>query len=416
VNRWLGCVDSGLPRLRGLDDPPARHVTAALESVRAARAKISPRDWPDDPDAATHRVQVQWQRMTEAVAELRSRLEALAGRTVRTVTPGDGSQDFPGAVEVVVDATGAALAPPTAVQTLDALLRRLQTEYDEELTRTINELLGSTFIEHLRDRLAEAERLRSDINAKLAQNPTSVSGLTLRLIRVPVSEERAANDVLAALERDFSLLPETIQDQLRGFLAGRVSDAQERARVAGDPDWRARLAEILDYRLWFELRLEYRTARSGNGSSGGWRALGRGDHGLLSQGAKVVTLMQPFIAALHAMYDQSGIGPRMIWLDEAFGGVDSANKAAMFRLLTSCDLDWLIAGPGIIANSSTVPLASIYEVRRAPQPLPGVSLELAVWSGNELTHTPTPDPADLPSLSADPVSVATTSDDLFSSL
>ena len=69
--------------------------------------------------------------------------------------------------------------------------------------------------------------------------------------------------------------------------------------------------------------------------------------------------MQPFIAALHAMYDQSAIGPRMIWLDEAFGGVDSTNKAAMFRLLTSGDLDWLIAGPGILAKSSTVPLAAI---------------------------------------------------------
>ncbi len=402
VDRWLGCVDSGLPRLRGLEDPPARHVTAALESVRAARATISIRDWPDDLDAAAHRVQVQWVRMTEAVAMLRSRLESLAGRTVRTVTPGDGDEDFPGAVEVVVDSTGAALPPPTAEQTLSALLWRLRTDYDEELTRTINELLGSAFIEHLRDRLAEAERLRSDINAKLAQNPTSVSGLTLRLIRVPVSGERAANDVLAALERDFGLLPEATQEQLRGFLAGRVSDAQEKARAAGDPDWRSRLAEILDYRRWFELRMEYRTPRSDldDGPAGGWRALDRGDHGLLSGGAKVVTLMQPFIAALHAMYDQSGIGPRMIWLDEAFGGVDSANKAAMFRLLTSCDLDWLIAGPAIIANSSTVPLASIYEVRRAPQPLPGVSLELAVWTGSELTHVPTPDPADLPDLAA----------------
>lgn len=402
VDRWLSCVESGLPRLRGLEDPPARHVTAALESVRAARVKISIRDWPDDPDAATHRVQGQWVRMTEAVALLRSRLESLGGRTIRTITPGDGDEDFPGAVEVVVDATGAALAPPTASETLSALLQRLQTDYDEELTRTINELLGSTFIEHLRDRLAEAERLRSDINAKLAENPTSVSGLTLRLARVPVSEERAANDVLAALERDFSLLPGSTQDQLRGFLAGRVSDAQEKARAAGDPDWRSRLAEILDYRRWFELRMEYRTPRSGleDGWAGGWRTLDRGDHGLLSGGAKVVTLMQPFIAALHAMYDQSGIGPRMIWLDEAFGGVDSANKAAMFRLLTSCDLDWLIAGPAIIANSSTVPLASIYEVRRAPQPLPGVSLELAVWTGNELTHIPTPDPADLPDLAA----------------
>jgi Putative exonuclease SbcCD, C subunit len=415
VDRWLGCVDSGLPRLRGLEDPPARHVTAALESVRAARAAISIRDWPDDLDAAVHRVQGQWTRMTEAVALLRSRLESLAGRTIRTITPGDGDEDFPGAVEVVVDSTGAALAPPTAVETLSALLLRLQTDYDEELTKTINELLGSTFIEHLRDRLAEAERLRSDINAKLAQNPTSVSGLTLRLIRVPVSEERAANDVLAALERDFSMLPESTQDQLRGFLAARVSDAQEKARAAGDPDWRSRLAEILDYRRWFELRMEYRTPRSGHqdGSAGGWRALDRGDHGLLSGGAKVVTLMQPFIAALHAMYDQSGIGPRMIWLDEAFGGVDSANKSAMFRLLTSCDLDWLIAGPAIIANSSTVPLASIYEVRRAPQPWPGVSLELAVWTGNELTYIPAPDPADLPDLAA---AEPDGSDDLFSTL
>jgi hypothetical protein len=432
VSRWLGCVDSGLPRLRGLADPTARHVTAALESVRAARAKISIRDWPDDPEAAGRRVQTLWLRMTEAVALLRSKLETLSGRTVRTVTPGDGDEDFPGAVQVVVDSSGAALAPPEAVATLSALLQRLRTDYDEELTKTINELLGSTFIEHLRDRLTEAEQLRADINAKLAQNPTSVSGLTLRLIRVPAAEERSANDVLAALERDFSLLPETTQDQLRSFLAGRVNAAQEEARAAGDPDWRSRLAEILDYRRWFELRMEYRTpystggnrppgpprptrgnrASGENGAGGGWRPLDRGDHGLLSQGAKVVTLMQPFIAALHAMYDQSGVGPRMIWLDEAFGGVDSANKTAMFRLLLSCDLDWLIAGPGIIANSSAVPLASIYEVRRAPLPLPGVSLELAVWTGKELTHIATPDPADLPDLAAEP---DTSGDDLFSS-
>jgi len=80
--------------------------------------------------------------------------------------------------------------------------------------------------------------------------------------------------------------------------------------------------------------------------------------------------------------------------------VDGTNKGSMFRLLTSCDLDWLIAGPGIIANSAAVPLAAIYEVRRAPQPLPGVSLELAVWAGKELTHVLTPDPADLRDMAA----------------
>ena len=101
VDRWLGCVDSGLPRLRAVEDPSARHVTAALESVRAARAAISIRDWPDDPRPPPTASRA-WTRMTEAVAMLRSRLESLADRTIRTITPGDGDEDFPGAVEVVV--------------------------------------------------------------------------------------------------------------------------------------------------------------------------------------------------------------------------------------------------------------------------------------------------------------------------
>lgn len=399
ANRWWACVDSGLPRLRGVPEPAARNVTAALENSRAARAMINPRNWPD----ADHQhqfaqvVQNRWAAMVTDSSELRAKLELLGGRSVQVTSPGDGREDFPGSLELIVDSTGTALPPPRAAERLSALLEKLKADYDDELTKTIDELLGSTFIEHLRDRLAEAERLRDDINSKLAQNPTAISGITLRLRRVPVTEERAANDVLDTLEQHFDLLPKPSQDRIRAFLSERITAAQDAARASGDPNWRSRLAEILDYRRWFDLRLEYRTPRSESGDrqGGGWRSLERGDHGLLSGGAKAVTLLQPFLAALHAMYDQAGTGPRMVWLDEAFAGVDGTNKANMFRLLASCDLDWLIAGPGIIANSSAVPMAAIYEIRRAPQPLPGVSLELAVWAGNELTHVLTPDPADL---------------------
>jgi DNA repair exonuclease SbcCD ATPase subunit len=404
ANRWWDCVDSGLPRLRGVPEPTARHVTAALENSRAARSLISIRNWPDSDQQHQFApvVQRRWASMVNDSSELRSKLELLGGRSVQVSSPGDGREDFPGSVELIVDSTGSVLAPPRAAERLSALLEQLQADYDDELTNTIDELLGSTFIEHLRDRLSDAETLRDDINRKLAQNPTAISGITLRLRRIPVTEERAANDVLDTLEQHFDMLPKPSQDRIRAFLSERITSAQESARASGDPNWRSRLAEILDYRRWFELRLEYRTPRSESDdrTGGGWRSLERGDHGLLSGGAKVVTLMQPFIAALHAMYDQAAIGPRMLWLDEAFGGVDGANKASMFRLLASCDLDWLIAGPGIIANSAAVPLAAIYEVRRAPQPQPGVSLELAVWAGNELTHVLTPDPADLKDLAA----------------
>ena len=403
ANRWWDCVDSGLPRLRGVPEPSARHVTAALENSRAARSLNSVRNWPDSDQQHQFAsvVQNRWASMVNDSSELRSKLELLGGRSVQVSSPGGGREDFAGSVELIVDSTGSALAPPRAAERLSALLEKLQADYDDELTKTIDELLGSTFIEHLRERLSEAETLRDDINRKLARNPTAISGITLRLRRIPVTEERAANDVLDTLEQHFDMLPKPSQDRIRAFLSERITSAQESARASGDPNWRSKLAEILDYRRWFELRLEYRTPRSESGDrGGGWRSLERGDHGLLSGGAKVVTLMQPFIAALHAMYDQAATGPRMLWLDEAFGGVDGTNKASMFRLLASCDLDWLIAGPGIIANSAAVPMAAIYEVRRAPQPQPGVSLELAVWAGNELTHVLTPDPADLKDLAA----------------
>jgi uncharacterized protein (TIGR02680 family) len=404
ANRWWACVDSGLPRLRGVPESSSRNVTAALDSSRAARAMISPRNWPDSDQQHQFAqvVQNRWAAMVSDSSDLRSKLELLGGRTVQVISPGDGREDFPGSLQLIVDSTGTPFAPPKASERLSALLEQLQADYDDELTKTIDELLGSTFIEHLRDRLSQAETLRDDINEKLAQNPTAISGITLRLRRIPVTEERAANDVLDTLEQHFDMLPKPSQDRIRVFLSERITSAQEAARVSGDPNWRSRLAEILDYRRWFELHLEYRTPRSESGGrpGGGWRSLERGDHGLLSGGAKVVTLMQPFIAALHAMYDQSSSGPRMLWLDEAFGGMDGTNKASMFRLLTSCDLDWLIAGPGIIANSAAVPMAAIYEVRRAPRPLPGVSLELAVWAGNELTHVMAPDPADLKDMAA----------------
>jgi hypothetical protein len=404
ANRWWACVDSGLPGLRGVTDSSSRNITAALEDSRAARAMISPRNWPDSDQQHLFAqvVQNRWGAMISDSSDLRSKLELLGGRSVQFTSPGDGREDFPGSLQLIIDSTGTAFAPPRAAERLSALLEQLQADYDDELTRTIDELLGSTFIEHLRDRLSEAETLREDINTKLAHNPTAISGITLRLRRVPVTEERAANDVLDTLEQHFDMLPKPSQDRIRAFLSERITNAQETARASGDPNWRSKLAEILDYRLWFELHLEYRTPRSESNDrpGGGWRSLERGDHGLLSGGAKVVTLMQPFIAALHAMYDQAGSGPRMLWLDEAFGGVDGTNKASMFRLLTSCDLDWLIAGPGVIANSAAVPMAAIYEVRRAPQPLPGVSLELAVWAGNELTHVMAPDPADLKDVAA----------------
>ena len=59
--------------------------------------------------------------------------------------------------------------------------------------------------------------LRDDINKKLAQNPTAISGITLRLRRIPVTEERTANDVLDMLEQHFAMLPHSLNKNDREY-------------------------------------------------------------------------------------------------------------------------------------------------------------------------------------------------------
>ena len=78
-------------------------------------------------------------------------------------------------------------------------------------------------------------------------------------------------------------------------------------------------------------------------------------HGQDSGGAKVVTLLQPLLATLVAMYDECDRAPRPLWLDEAFEGVDADNRSTMLDLLVDFDLDFLLAGPGTLVASAQVP-------------------------------------------------------------
>lgn len=110
--------------------------------------------------------------------------------------------------------------------------------------------------------------------------------------------------------------------------------------------------------------------------------------------------MQPFIAALHAMYDQASTGPRMLWLDR---GIRWRGRDQQGQHVPPAD----VMRPGL-ADRRTWHHRQFRRcsggshLRSAPgaATLPGVSLELAVWAGNELTHVLTPDPADLRDMAA----------------
>jgi hypothetical protein len=383
LSAWWIPVEAGLAAARSLPAAGGQALTHAVAQARAARDTLRPRDWPDGPDAAAAkaiRVDNAWTRAAGSqLVELRAILEASGGRGAAVL-----DAEEPGrlpAITILVDSTGEQSDPVEAVTRLDEQVRALTDLHDQKMHEVLIELLSSTFVEHLRERLATVLDLLRGVNKVLARHPTGASSTTLRLRRMPAGGQDLAFRVLQALESEF-IDSRQVQDQVRAFLEQQIREAQDQGR-SGASDWKQHLAVALDYRRWFDIVTEYRVGEAP------WRPLTKEVHARDSGGGKVVTLLQPLVATLVALYEESRCAPRPLWLDEAFTGVDDANRATMLALLVTFDLDFLLAGPGVLVTTAQVPSAAIWFINRAPAPQPGVDLSLMLWAGNTLTQVDT---------------------------
>lgn len=353
-----------------LTQPTARTVEATRTQVAEVRAQVTPRNWPDDNASQARQVQALRDRLTN-LEDLRT-LEA-GGRTVALNRAGRLPR-----LEVVVDATGTPYPARAAMQRLEAVRDELAANYDATIRRNLEELLGSTFIDHLRRQLAAAYSLVQDINDVLRRHPTGTNRTMLRIDLSPV--EGASGAVLETLRGSASLLDAGTADSVRQFLRTRIEGAREASLSEGDVEWGARLAEALDYRQWWDVRLQMRS-----GEAGRWTRVDAARFAQQSGGARVVLLMLPLVATLSALYRSRPTAPHPFWLDEAFDGLDQTNRRMVLQLLAEFDFDVLLAGPGRLLNSPAIPAAAMYQVVRADHPHPGADLTCELWAGGELT-------------------------------
>lgn len=384
LGAWWRPVDAGLAAYRGLPDAPAsseRRLTHAVEQSRAARELLNPTNWPTGPgdtlEAKGQRVNAAFTKMTgPALIELRTVLESSGGRSA-SVLDADETGLLP-AIVVLVDSSGAQVDPVEAVTRLTEQADNLTRMHDEKMQSVLVELLSSTFVEHLRERLGDVVKLINNVNSVLSAHPTGANDTRLRLKRVAADGQKDAFGVLDALEKRF-IDDIDVQDQVRTFLEKQIREAQDLGR-GGDTEWQEHLADLLDYRKWFDVVTEFQVLGSAK-----WTALTAEVHAKDSGGGKVVTLLQPLLATLVALYDESGTAPRPLWLDEAFTGVDDTNRSTMLDLLVEFDLDFLMAGPAALVACAQVPSAAAWFVTRAPAPDAGVDLSLMLWAGRTMS-------------------------------
>lgn len=373
-------IDRGLADEASVDlpEPHASSVEKVRDQVAVVRREVVPPRWPaDDPSGQVSFERRAYERLTEAVHELRSGLET-RGRSVQLVLDDVGLPR----VEVLVDASGVAHSPRSAARRLAGVHEELAATYTARVQETLDELLGSTFLEHLRARVGATDNLVDRINTVLAQHPVVTTSTSLRIRLEPV--DAADGRMLEALRGSMLASPEAAA-HVREHLRLRVEAAKRDAALHGESDWRDRLVQTLDYRGWFEVHLQRKI-----GAGGRWEPLTTQSFAEMSGGARAVVLVLPLVATLAALYADMDGAPRPLWLDEAFDGLDSANRSMVMDLFRSFDLDVLLAGPNRLVNVRTVPAAAIYQVVRAPAPLPGADLTLELWAGGALTVVDVP--------------------------
>jgi uncharacterized protein (TIGR02680 family) len=254
-----------------------------------------------------------------------------------------------------------------AVSLTEQVRRRRQTLTDEE-RRLIERHLLTEVGTHLGERVHAAWSLVKRMNDQLASHPTR-GGVSLRLSWMPAPD--ISPDALGLLRREIALLDATERATLAAFLQERVRIAREDTEGA---DVVERLAAALDYRRWHRFSITRRSATGEERLTTRTQSVGSG-----GEQAKLAHL--PLFAATAAYYSSAlPTAPHLLMLDEAFAGIDDAQKADCMHMLVDLELDVVLTNFAEFGCYPEVPALAIYHLERTPGQL-GVTALRFVWNG-----------------------------------
>jgi alkylation response protein AidB-like acyl-CoA dehydrogenase len=142
---------------------------------------------------------------------------------------------------------------------------------------------------------------------------------------------RADRRALVELVRRVSVLDEASRAELRAWVDERL----EELRATADRE----IAELFDYRRWYELKLRMDTV------GGGGVELTRELRQLGSGGEQGVPNYLLALALAGLLFDTAGSHLRPLFLDEAFYGIDAGRRDQLLRFATDLGLPRFVASP-----------------------------------------------------------------------
>lgn len=367
-----GLLSAALPDLEVPDPNSVWTIDPALTLARRVEQALTDRN---DSDEAWARIQRQ---VSEDLTELQRALTALGQRAQADAT------DFGLVVNIIYQ---------NRPERPDLLACRLAEEIahrQELLTANEREVLENhlqaEIATELQRLLQAAERQVDAINKELHKRPTS-TGVRYRLQWQPLAE--AAEGAPVGLDAARKRLLNTSTDLWSAedrrvvgtMLQQRIAAERERGDATGAGGLLDQLARALDYRRWHEFRVQ-------RWQDGQWRKLS----GPASSGERALGLTVPLFAAVASFYSQSGYAhaPRLVLLDEAFAGIDSAARAHCMGLIREFDLDFVITSESEWACYAALPGVSICQLQRR-EGIDAVFVSRWTWDGRAKLREDDPD-------------------------
>jgi uncharacterized protein (TIGR02680 family) len=245
---------------------------------------------------------------------------------------------------------------------------RLLTAKEREL---IEEHLVSHVASHLQELISDAEAQVEQMNAELAERPTS-TGMRLRLGWEPAPDAPAGLPEARRrlLRQDAELWSPDDRAAVGEFLHRQI---EVQRASSEDATWQEQLRLALDYRSWHRFVIE-------RFSDGRWRSA----TGPASGGERVLTVSLPLFAAASAHYRSAHPdAPRLVLLDEAFAGVDDDSRAKCLGLLANFDLDVVMTSEREWGFYATVPGIATHQLVRRD----GIdAVHVTVWEWDGRSH------------------------------
>ena len=208
------------------------------------------------------------------------------------------------------------------------------------------------------------------MNEELSTRPTS-SGMRLRFAwRIDPEGPSGLELARKQFQRpEKSGRPPTAQP------SAPFSSKQIRAQQAADATatWHEQLSRALDYRQWHRFEIERQ-------QDGHWKRLTKKTYGTGSGGEKPSPSRSHTCRAAAHYRSASPIAPRLIMLDEAFVGIDSATRAKLMGLFETFDLDLVMTSEREWACYPTVSAMAIYQLSSHPT-IDAVGVTRWVWNG-----------------------------------